>query len=414
MNPRWTLVEGTPAHRRYQAVSWSLVVLGVVLVGFAFAETWDPVIFGDKYTVGLDSIGHAVSLMVAVLGLNFLIGFSGQVSLGHSFFIGVGAYMSGVLIELYSWPYLATLVVVIPACFLFGMVVGIPALRIKGLYLALVTLVLAVIFPTLVRLDSVDEYTNGSNGLVISGDFVPPRWLPLNGFAEFLQAIPVLGRFFGSDGLSERELERVWRYLILVAIAAVCVWLVVNMIKSRPGRAIIAIRDNETGAAVSGVNLPLYKTVTFGISAALAGVSGVMFTIAVGALAPDSFGINLAIFLIVGLVVGGVATHSGAVIGGLAIIFIPAWSSQWATQTDSFLGLDVSGDKPFGTLLLGVMLIVITFVMPGGVVSGLRKIKGRVVRVIPAPPVPTTLRAEPPGGGLTGGDPAEAEEVRPG
>lgn len=380
------LVKGSPAQRRYTAISWALFVLFVFLVPFVFADTWAPTVFGDKYTVGMDNILHSIAWMVAVLGLNLLIGFNGQISLGHSFFVGTGAYLSGVLVVSYGWSFPLTLLAVVPVCFLLGIVVGIPALRIKGLYLALVTLVLATIFPTLVRLDAWSDKTGGSNGLNASMEHRPPSWLPLSEIAEVLQAIPVIGGVFGSDGLTERGEERVWLYIVLVAVASLMFWIARNILRSRPGRAFVAIRDNETGAAVSGINLPITKTLAFGLSAAYAGIAGVMYTFAIGALAPDVFGINLAIFFIVGLVIGGVATLSGAVIGGLAIIFIPHLSSQWASQTESLGPLDVTGDRPYGQVLLGAFLIIVTFVLPGGVVAAMRRLRARFVVVVPRPP----------------------------
>lgn len=405
MRPR-VLVQGTPAQRWYTRVGWGLFAVFVALVPFVFADTWAPSIFGDTYTVGMDNLLHAIAWMVAVLGLNLLIGYSGQISLGHSFFVGLGAYLSAVLMVSYGWPFLATFGVVVPVCFVLGMVVGIPALRIRGLYLALVTLVLATIFPTLVRLDAWADETGGSNGLNASADHRPPEWLPLDAIAGFLQAIPSIGGIFGSGGLNERGEERIWLYLITVTIAAVMFWVARNIVHSRPGRAFVAIRDNETGAAVSGVNLALYKTLAFGLASAYAGVAGTMYTVAIGALAPDVFGVNLAIFFIVGLVVGGVATISGAVIGGLAIIFIPHLSSQWAAQTDRIGPLDVTGDRPYGQVLLGAFLILVTFLLPGGVVAGARRLRARVVLIVPTAPIAGSADQRPSKGTRSSGDAA--------
>jgi len=392
------LVEGTAAARWYTRISWGLFMLVVALLPFVFADTWAPSIFGDTYTIGMDNLLHAIAWMVAVLGLNLLIGYSGQISLGHSFFVGLGSYLSAVLMVSYDWPFLATFLVVVPVCFVLGMIVGIPAVRIKGLYLALVTLVLATIFPTLVRLDGWADQTGGSNGLNASADYHPPGWLPLDAIAGFLQAFPLIGGIFGSNGLNARGEERVWLYIIMVLIAAVMFWMARNIVRSRPGRAFVAIRDNETGAAVSGVDLALYKTLAFGLASAYAGVAGVMYTVAIGALAPDVFGINLAIFFIVGLVLGGVATISGAVLGGLAIIFIPHFSSQWANQTDSLGPLAVTGDRPYGQVLLGAFLIAMTFVLPGGIVAGARRLRSRFVLVVPATPTRSLTSGEQRGG----------------
>jgi branched-chain amino acid transport system permease protein len=172
-------------------------------------------------------------------------------------------------------------------------------------------------------------------------------------------------------------------YALLALLAALAFWVTRNVIYSRPGRSIIAIRDNETGAAVSGVNLSMTKTLTFGMSAALGGLSGTMYAMAIQFVAPDVFGVNLAIFLVVGLVVGGVGTLSGAVVGGLVIIFVPLWASQVASVPgvpERFLR------GPTGSFFLGLLLIVLTFFLPGGVVYGARTLRSRLVRFRPAGP----------------------------
>ncbi|WP_420452953.1 branched-chain amino acid ABC transporter permease [Ilumatobacter sp.] len=390
-----TVTRNSTEHRTIQIVGWAIAALVILAVPFFFDETWvfsPPGVVGD-YTIGMSQILLAMAWAVAVLGLNLLIGFSGQISLGHSFFVGIGAYTAGILMLDYDWGFLATLIVIVPACFLLGMIVGIPALRIKGLYLALVTLVLSVIFPTLVRLDWLASFgpdgaygTRGSNGLNVGASYEPPGWFPVDGLSNLFQGIPLIGGIFGEGELGRRSPERIWTYFLALLIVLVMFWVAHNVIRSRVGRAFIAIRDNETGAAVSGVNVPLYKTLAFGLSSAFAGVGGMMYAFTIGALAPDVFGLNLAIFFIVGLVLGGVATFPGAIIGGLAIVLIPELSSQWATQNTSLAGLQVTGDRPYAGVLLGLFLIIVTFVLPGGIMAGVTRLKKAVLKVVPVPP----------------------------
>lgn len=390
-----TVSRASSQHRTIQLVGAAIAVFLLLALPFFFDETWvfsPPFVVGD-FTIGMSQVLLAMAWMVAILGLNLLIGFSGQISLGHSFFVGTGAYTTGILMLDYDWSFLATLIVVIPSTFVIGMIVGIPALRIKGLYLALVTLVLSVIFPTLVRLDWLAEFgpdgaygTRGSNGLNVGASFEPPSWLPIDGLASFFNGIPLLGSIFGDGELGRRAPERIWTYFLALVITVVMFWIARNIIHSRVGRAFIAIRDNETGAAVSGINIPLYKTLAFGLSSAFAGVGGMMYAFTIGAIAPDVFGLNLAIFFIVGLVLGGVATFPGAIIGGFAIVLIPELSSQWATQNESLLGLEVTGDRPYAGVLLGVFLIVVTFVLPGGIMAGITRIRKAILTVTPIPP----------------------------
>lgn len=377
-----TLLEGSTAHRTYRIVTWALFVLLVLAIPFWAVQTPSYSISDSTFTFSLGNLSHAVSYMVAVLGLGLLIGYNGQISLGNSFFMGLGAYITASLVVDYGWSFFLTLLVVIPVTFLVGMIIGVPALRIRGLYLALVTLGLAAIFPALVRLEQVREQTGGANGKRIGSDLDPPSWLPLEGISEVLAGIPLVGEWlFGEGGLGRRDQSAIWTYLLLAVMAAVAFWVTRNLIYSRPGRSIIAIRDNETGAAVSGVNLSLTKTLTFGMSAALGGLAGTMYAMAIQFVAPDVFGVNLAIFLVVGLVVGGVGTLSGAVVGGIVIIFVPLWASQVASVPgvpERFLR------GPTGTFFLGALLIILTFVLPGGVVYGIRRLRARVVHVKPS------------------------------
>jgi branched-chain amino acid transport system permease protein len=377
----FTLVEGSSGHRTYRYVTWALFVLVAFLLPFWALQTPSFSIGESTFTFSLGNLSHAVAYMVAVLGLGLLVGYNGQISLGNSFFMGVGAYLTATLVVDNDWPYLLTLVVVIPVTFLIGMLIGVPALRIRGLYLALVTLGLAAVFPALVRLDELRDRTGGANGKRITADLDAPSWLPLDDIAEGLSNIPLVGEWlFGEGRLGGRDEGDVWVYLLLAVMAGLAFWVARNLIYSRPGRAIIAIRDNETGAAVSGVHLALTKTLTFGVSAALGGVAGTMYAMAVQFVAPDVFGVNLAIFLIVGLVVGGVGTLSGAVVGGLVIVFVPLWASQVA----SIPGVPERYLRgPTGNLFLGLLLIILTFVLPGGVVYGVRKLRARVLRVVP-------------------------------
>lgn len=388
---RINLVEGTPQHRAYKWTAWTLWAVVVVLVAFAFADTAQITIFDNNYNLGLPRLNKAIAFMIAILGLQVIVGYTGQLALGQSFFFGTGAYIAAYLVQDQNWPWVATLLVVVPVCFLIGVLFGIPALRIKGLYLALVTLGLASVFPAVVQLEALNKYTDGAAGKSVDSDLNAPGWLPLDGIANVLQAVPFFGQYFGDGDLSSKEANRIWQYFLFASLAFVCFWLVGNIIKSRPGRAIRAIRDNETSAAVSGIQLARYKTISFGISSAIGGVGGIVYVAALGIASPGDFTFLLAIFFIVGLVVGGVGTLPGAVVGGLAITFIPEWSSS----TQELPGVPerwLSG--PTGTLFMGLLLIVLMFFLPGGFVSGARKIKARIVSVIPVPPKGYELRSD--------------------
>lgn len=388
------MVQGSRQHRIYQTIGWASLALLVLLLPFWVISTQSIQIGGNTFTLSLGNVMHSIAFVVAVLGLGLLVGFNGQISLGNSFFIGVGAYITATLVVDNGWGYLTTLVVVIPATFALGVLFGIPALRIRGLYLALVTLGLGAVFPAIVRLEQLSDRTGGANGKRLSEHFSAPESVPLREFREGLSNLPVIGGNFGDGRLGTRAADEVWTYFVLVLLAGIAFWMVSNLINSRPGRSIIAVRDNETGAAVNGVNLPLTKTLTFGYSAALGGLAGTMYAMAIGFVAPDVFGVNLAIFLIVGLVVGGVGTLSGAVLGGFIIVFVPVWTSQ-VKEVPGVSERILSG--PTGPAVLGILLIVLTFVMPGGIVYGLRRLRARLITIVPRGMSAADAHAAPPG-----------------
>lgn len=381
--PRYQLVDGSRQYLTYKWVGIGLFVIFLVMVAFAFNDTGKITLLDNTYTISVPRLVKAMSFMVAILGLQVVAGYTGQLSLGQGFFFGTGAYLSAWLVADHNWAWASTFLVVVPACFLIGMAFGLPALRIRGLYLALVTLGLAAVFPAIVQLEALKPYTNGAGGKQVSSSLKAPDWLPLDGIASILQGIPLIGDWFGDGDLSDKESNRVWIFFLAAVLVAICIKLVSNLIKSRPGRALRAIRDNETSAAVSGVNLAIYKTMSFGVASALGGVGGVMYVAELKIASPLDFTQLLSIYFVVGLVVGGVGTLPGAVIGGLVIAFVPDWASN--TQN-----LPLVPERwlqgPTGSLFLGILLIILTFVLPGGVTAGFRKIKARFVQVVPQPP----------------------------
>jgi branched-chain amino acid transport system permease protein len=342
-----------PAHRIYQVVGWSIAFLMILYIVYVA-----PDYLIIKFTV-------ATTFALAVLGLNLVTGLSGQVSLGHSAFFGTGAYTTAILMVDYKWPFLLTLPVSAAIGFVVGFLVGLPALRIRGLYLALVTLAIGVAFPTFIAwLDSPDHLygwipTGGQSGKTVEelGRWKVPGWLP------------------GTVSLEG------WFFIIVVTIAGIMFLFANNLIRSRVGRGLVALRDNEIGAAVSGVYPAAFKTMAFAYSSLYAAVAGSLYTLAVGTVSPNTFGLQLSIQFITGLVVGGIATLSGSVIGGLFIEFVPYWAS------DRLPG-------PRANILLGLVLIIVIFIAPGGIMYLVRALRARVVRFIPRLP---TISAAPSG-----------------
>jgi branched-chain amino acid transport system permease protein len=364
-----TLRQGSPQHRLYQSVGWGIFLLIVAVLPYVL----------PLYQVS--RMNRAITYAVAILGVNLVIGYSGLIALGHSAFFGIGAFLTATLVQDENWDFWMTIPVVFAFTFFVGMVLGLPALRIRGLYLALVTIAFAAVFPTLAKIDAleirgltIEGRTGGANGKRIDEEVVAPSWLPSSIFGD------------ANEG-------EIYRYWLIALIAAVLFLLTRNVLKSRPGRSIIAIRDNEIGAAVSGVNLPITKTLTFGLSSALAGLGGMMLAMDKSFAAEQDFSFTLAVALLVGLVVGGLGTLWGPVAGALVVVFVDQWAKE---NTDRFDFLNLPNEGPLAIAIFGAILIVVTFFAPAGIVGALRRLKNRFVSIIPRPPSqPRAATAEP-------------------
>lgn len=372
-----TLKEGTPKHRAYVIGAWVLAAAVLLYIPFAYDLGFAPGSIDKGFRIS--QLNDVIAYAVAILGLNLVIGYSGQLSLGHSAFVGLGAYTTIILVADHDWSYFATLPISAALCFAVGVIVGVPALRIRGLYLAIVTLSVAYVFPTLVlKYESLTGGPNGKKPDRGKAKLDPPDWMP---FAD-----------------AGRLAQPLWVYCILLTIATVMFLLARNFLKSRPGRALIAVRDNQTSAAVNGVNLPLYKTMTFGVSAAYGGIAGSMLMMNRPFASDVQFALDLAIFLVVGLVVGGAGTISGAVPGALIYVFVPYFMSEWTNDQDGmppgikqitsplFDWLENrQGGKSIAGVFFGIGLLIFVFVLPGGFIDGMRRLRARVVQVIPNP-----------------------------
>jgi branched-chain amino acid transport system permease protein len=268
---------------------------------------------------------------IALLGLNILTGFNGQFTLGHGAFYAIGSYTAAILMAHYNVPYWATLPAAAAVCLLAGFLFGLPALRLEGLFLALATLSLAVAMPSILKWKGIAELTGGVQGLVLTKPEAP-FGLPLN--------------------------QDEWLYFFTLAAAIVMFVLAWNLLRGRVGRAIVAIRDQPTAARAMGINTALYKSVTFGVSAMYAGVAGALGAIAVQFVAPDSFQVGLSFVFLIGAVIGGIYSISGAVFGAAFVLFVPHISEG------------ISRAAP--QAIFGAFLIVFMFVMPVGIAGFLR------------------------------------------
>ena len=312
--------------------TWRLIMLGVGLVILAAI----PFALKNFY---IFQITLAIIYAIAILGLNLLTGFNGQFSLGHSAFYAIGAYTAAIMMENLGIDYIWTIPAAAFVCFVFGFLFGLPALRLEGIYLALATFALAIAIPQVLKSSVLEHWTGGVQGIVIIKPDAP----------------------FGLPLSSDQ-----WLYVFTVIVAVVMYVCAANLVKSRTGRALIAIRDHPVAASAMGINVSLYKSLTFGVSALYTGVAGALGAIAIAFVAPDSFTFSLAVALFVGLVVGGVASIPGTIVGGFFVLFVPNIAEHFS--------------KGLAGAVYGVILLLIIFVMPMGAAGLARLITGKLMK----------------------------------
>ncbi len=333
----------SPGRQRLLGMGASVVAVLAVLwfFGWYFPSSY---VASDTHLVA-----QAFYIGVAAMGLNLLTGYNGQVSIGHGAFFGVGAYITALLMDhQYKWlgvsfghtSFLATLPVVAVVCFGVGALVGFPALRVKGLYLALVTLGLAVIFP-----DLATRFVKGTGGTSLVSlspiEVAAPSWVP--------------SRFAAQDQ---------WAYMAAFVAAIVGLVAVLLISRSRFGRALIAVRDHESAAATVGVDLARTKVLAFALSALYAGIAGSLSVLVLSNASADKVEtFQNSIEFLVAVVIGGTATVLGPLVGGFAVVYIDKWAK------------DAFPSKPVvSPAIFGIALILLLYVLPDGVVGGIKRL----------------------------------------
>jgi branched-chain amino acid transport system permease protein len=276
---------------------------------------------------------------IALLGLNILTGFNGQISLGHGAFCAIGAYTAAILLDRTGIPYWATLPIAGAVCLLIGFLFGIPALRLDGPYLPLATFALAVAVPQMLRFHGLASWTGGLQGIVVAKPEPPP--------------------FLRLDADQ-------WLYFFSLAVGLLMLVLARNLLRGRIGRAIKAIRDHPVAAASIGIDIARYKAITFGVSAMYTGVAGALGALAAQFVAPDRFSFFLSISLLVGMVVGGIGSIGGSIFGAIFIVYIPNLADQ------------VTKAAPWA--IYGLLLLGSIYVMPKGVAGLLQLIWAKMGR----------------------------------
>ena len=307
--------------------------LGAAALLLAFAAA--PLLVGGYHLFQLTQL---VIYAVALLGLNLLTGYTGQVSLGHGAFYALGAYVTSIAMSHLSLPYWATPPVTGAVCFAVGFLFGRPAARLEGLYLALATFALAIAMPQFLKLDALAKWTGGSTGVPVARPSSP---------------VPGLG-------------DEQWLYFFCLIVAVALFAATWNVVRGRTGRALLALRDHPIAAAAMGVDVAATKAATFGVSAMMTGVAGGLGAMLAGYISPDSFQIFLSIQFLVGGVVGGIASIFGTIFGAGFIELVPNFAGK------------LSDAAPWA--IYGVLLIVCMMAMPDGVAGLVRKARARLAR----------------------------------
>lgn len=300
------------------------LAIGVVLAGLLVVA---PALL-SKYAIF--QFTGVIAYAVAALGLNLITGYVGQVSLGHNAFFALGAYAAALSTIHLHVNYFVSVLVAAVVSFAAGILAGFPAQRLRGLYLALITLVLAMSVAPFIK--QFKQYTGGMAGLFIDRP-TAPAW----------------------SGLTQEA----WTYYVVLMFAALCFYLIRNFVSGSTGRALMGVRDADLAASSMGVDVNRHKVLVFGVGSMLAGIGGSLSTFSIGFIAPDSFTLMLSIGFLAAIVVGGLGTIWGALVAGLFLQFVPSYAS------------DIS--QTLAGAVYGAILIICMFLMPRGIIGSLMR-----------------------------------------
>jgi branched-chain amino acid transport system permease protein len=319
--------------------TWKMLGIAASLVGACVLPFWITNFHLSQMTLVL-------VYAIALLGLNMLTGFNGQISLGHGAFYAIGGYTTAILLVKFSGvPYWATVPTAGVICLVAGFLFGLPALRLEGLYLALATFALAVATPQILKFKAWEQWTGGVQGINLDKPDAPIG-LPLN-----------------TDQ---------WLYFFTLFWTVVMFVVGWNLLRGRTGRAMVAIRDHPIAASTMGINTALYKSLTFGVSAMFTGIAGSLGALWAEFVSPDSFDIFLSIRFLVGIVIGGATSIFGVFFGAAFIEFVPNIAGDYSTAAPG--------------ALYGIVLIIFVYLMPTGVAGLIRQLTARIARLVAARP----------------------------
>lgn len=327
---------------------WVAYSLRIALALFApFLLSIFPGFQANNYTYSI--LNFAIIYSIVAVGLNLLTGYAGQISLGHSALLAIGAYTTAGMTSLLGVPFAASVIIAAVFTGLVGFLLALPALRLSGPYLAVATVGFSIAVPQLIKF--LHFQTDGIEGLKMDK--------------------PNLPGFGAEDDLA--------RYYLLMPIAAILYFMAANLTRSKVGRAFLAIRESEVAAQAMGVGLARYKVIAFTISAAMTGVAGALYVAQIGRVSAEEFNLLQSILFLVMIMTGGLGTLGGSIAGALFMTVLPEFVnrlSEIAQRGLNDAGLRVQLKNP-QYILYGLLIILFVLFLPEGFAGGWRKLKAR-------------------------------------
>ncbi len=289
-----------------------------------------PLIFKERPSI-IGYLNLILILGISAQGLNLLLGIGGQISLGHAAFMAIGGYTSAILVINYNFPFLVTMIIGVLVSALFGLIVGFPSLRLKGFYLAIATMALGSVVQDIIKRLKI---TGGDHGL---------------------RNIPSM-KIFGYEFVSDFS-----RFYLILFLFIIILLISRNFVNSRSGKSLIAMRDSEYGALTVGINITKAKLLAFVLSSSFAGLSGVLYAHTISYLHPNNFGLALSIELLAIIMIGGIATLWGPILGALMWILLPL-----------IIG---SRLEMLSNVLFGIAVILVVLFLPRGLSEIIYKLR---------------------------------------
>jgi len=324
-----------------RAATCATAVVAALVATFYFSATTDY------------NLATGAAMSIVLVGLSFLTGASGQISLGNGAFMGVGAFVMAIWANHHATtPIVLTLAIAVACGALVGFLLGLPATRLRGPYLAGMTLAFAVAFGAI--LNSFNSWTGGDGGLQLPTEATPPHWL----VSLFGRSTPLL------------TTNTAWLTDITLVVTGVAFFFMANLFASRTGRAMRLIRDNDVAAELVGISLPRARVTAFVVSSAYAALGGALWTLINNSVSPSTYSFALSVTILSVVVIGGIGTIPGALIGGLIYAYSASVISWIVTQT----GLNAQGNlaSQLNGIIFGGLLIVTMIFAPLGLAGSIR------------------------------------------